>query len=106
MPVAAGGDCRSRSGAMESARRRVGNPRRKGPGLLRLEDNAEAMMVLRAAVLTERWEETLAHVRATLASDRRLDGHWQSPDMRAELKAGVPSAPPAPQGGGEQRRSE
>jgi len=53
--------------------------------------------VLRAAVLTDRWQETLDHVRVSMASDRRLDWHWQSPDMPAELKAGVRVAPPLPQ---------
>jgi hypothetical protein len=91
------------SGAIESAIRRVVNLRLKGAGLLWLEENAEAMLVLRAAVLTQRWEETLAHVRETMASDRRLDWHWQSPDMPAELNAGVPIAPPAPQVGEQQR---
>ena len=85
------------SGAIESAIRRVVNLRLKGNGLLWLEENAEAVLVMRAAVLTDRWPETLEHVRATLASDRRLDWHWQSPDMPAELKAGVPITPPGSQ---------
>ena len=45
--------------------------------------------MLRAAVLTDRWQETLDHVRVSMASDRRLDWHWQSPDMPAELKAAL-----------------
>lgn len=85
------------SGAIESAVRRVVNLRLKGNGLLWLEKNAEAVLVMRAAALTDRWQETLDHMRATLASDRRLDWHWQSPDMPAELKAGVPIAPPVSQ---------
>jgi hypothetical protein len=85
------------SGAIESAIRRVINLRLKGSGLLWLEENAEAVLVLRAAVLTDRWQETLEHVREAMASDRRLDWHWQSPDMPAELKAGVPISPPRPQ---------
>ena len=82
------------SGAIESAIRRVINLRLKGPGLLWREENAEAMLVLRAAALTERWQESLEHVRAGMASDRRLDWEWQSPDMPAELNAGVPIHPP------------
>jgi hypothetical protein len=85
------------SGAIESAVRRVVNLRLKGNGLLWLEENAEAVLVMRAAALTDRWQETLDHVRATMASDRRLEWHWQSPDMPAELKAGVPIAPPVSQ---------
>jgi hypothetical protein len=91
------------SGAIESAVRRVVNLRLKGNGLLWLEKNAEAMLVLRAAVLTGHWEETLEHVRVTMASDRRLRWEWQSPDMPAELKAGVPIAPPLPQSKEKQR---
>lgn len=91
------------SGAIESAIRRVVNLRLKGPGLMWRKENAEAQLVLRAAVLTERWEETLEHVRTTMASDRRLEWHWKSPDMPAELKAGVPIAPPSPQVPAEQQ---
>jgi hypothetical protein len=91
------------SGAIESAVRRVINLRLKGNGILWLEKNAEAMLVLRAAALTERWEETLAHARATMASDRRLDWIWTSPDMPAELKAGTEISPPVSQVDAEQR---
>jgi len=85
------------SGAIESAVRRIINLRLKGNGLLWLEENAEAVLVMRAAVLTQRWQETLEHVRTTMASDRRLDWHWQSPDMPAELKSERQIAPPVPQ---------
>jgi hypothetical protein len=85
------------SGAIESAIRRVVNLRLKGNGLLWLEANAEAVLVMRAAVLTDRWQETVDHVRATMASNRHLDWHWHSPDMPAELKAGVLIAPPGSQ---------
>ena len=85
------------SGAIESAVRRVVNLRLKGNGLLWLEENAEAVLVMRAAVLTGRWQETLEHVRQTMASDRRLDWHWKSPDMPADLNAERPIAPPLPQ---------
>jgi hypothetical protein len=85
------------SGAIESAVRRVVNLRLKGNGLLWLEANAEAVLVMRAAVLTGRWQETLEHVRQTMASDRRLDWHWESADMPADLKAGRLIAPPASQ---------
>jgi hypothetical protein len=85
------------SGAIESAVRRVINLRLKGNGIVWLEENAEAMLVLRAAALTDRWEETLAHARQTMASDRRLDWTWTSPDMAEELKAGTKISPPVPQ---------
>src|SRR6516165_8322653 len=85
------------SGAIESAIRRVINLRLKGPGLLWEEEQAEGMLALRAAVLTERWQQTLEHVEETMATDRRIDWQWRSPDMAAELKAHRPVRPPSPQ---------
>ena len=63
-----------------------------------LVENAEAMLVLRSAALTGRWEETLEHSRQTLAGDRRLDWQWQSPDMPNDLKSHKVIRPPKPQG--------
>jgi hypothetical protein len=85
------------SGAIESAVRRVVNLRLKGNGMLWAVENAEAMLALRSAALTGRWEETLAHSRQTLNGDRRLVWHWQSPDMPSELKSKKAIRPPKPQ---------
>ena len=85
------------SGAVESAMRRVINLRLKGPGLMWLEGNAEAALVLRAAAVTGRWEETLARVREEVGKDRRLAWGWKSPDMVAELRAKIPIGPPVAQ---------
>jgi hypothetical protein len=85
------------SGAVESAIRRVINLRIKGPGVLWHEENAEGMVLLRAAALSGRWEEQLTKVRESLSRDRRIDVKWTSPDMRAELKAGTKVQPPTPQ---------
>jgi hypothetical protein len=85
------------SGAVESAVRRVINLRLKGPGLTWYEENAEGMVVLRAAALCERWEELLQSIRAGLSQDGRIDIQWQGPDMRAELKGEVSIGPPKPQ---------
>jgi hypothetical protein len=85
------------SGAVESAIRRVINLRIKGPGILWQEENAEGMVVLRAAALSGRWEELLATARQSFSRDRRMDVKWTSPDMRAELKAGATVQPPKPQ---------
>jgi hypothetical protein len=85
------------SGAVESAIRRVINLRIKGPGVLWHEENAEGMVLLRAAALSGRWEEQMTKVRESLSRDRRIDVKWTSPDMRAELKAGVKVQPPTPQ---------
>ena len=85
------------SGAVESALRRVIKLRLKGPGLMWHEANAEAALALRAAAVTERWEETLAHVREEMGRDRQLGWDWVAPDMLADLKAKRPIKPPKPQ---------
>ena len=85
------------SGAVESAIRRVINLRLKGNGIYWGEENAEAMLVLRAAALTGRWEETMERVQAAMAKDRRRDWQWEAPDIVAELNSGVPIKPPESQ---------
>lgn len=85
------------SGAIESAIRRVINLRLKGPGLMWHEENAEGALALRAAAVSERWEESMAGVREELGKDRQLGWQWVAPDMPAQLKAKVPIKPPVPQ---------
>jgi len=85
------------SGAVESAIRRVINLRLKGNGIYWREENAEAMLVLRAAALTGRWEETMEKAHAAMAWDRRRDWRWEAPDMVAELNSGAPIKPPVSQ---------
>ena len=58
---------------------------------------AEAMLVLRAAALTGRWEETMERTRASMATDRRRDRQWKAPDIEAELNSGMKIKPPSPQ---------
>jgi hypothetical protein len=94
------------SGAVESAIRRVINLRLKGPGLMWLAGNAEGALVLRAAAVTGRWEETLAWVREAMGRDRQLGWAWQSPDMVAELKAKATIKPPVAQEASGQRDRE
>jgi len=94
------------SGAVESAIRRVINLRLKGPGLMWLAGNAEGALVLRAAAVTGRWEETLAWARAEMGRDRQLGWEWHSPDMLAELKAEIPIKPPVAQEASGQRDQE
>src|SRR6516165_9176571 len=94
------------SGAIESAIRRVVNLRLKGNGLLWYIENAEGMLVLRAAALTGRWQETLAQVRETMARDRGLDWQWIGPDMPEELKASDEIKPPEAQPKGETRTTD
>jgi hypothetical protein len=85
------------SGAVESAIRRVINLRLKGNGIYWKEENAEAMLVLRAAALTGRWQETMEKVQEAMASDRRRDWQWEAPDIVGELNSTVPIKPPTPQ---------
>jgi len=85
------------SGAIESAIRRVINLRLKGNGLMWLEENAEAMLLLRAAALTERWEEMIQHAHAGALRQGRLEWRWQAPDLVAQLKGGETIKPPVPQ---------
>ena len=69
--------------------------RLKGNGIIWLQENAEAaMLVLRAAALTDRWDESLNHVRKTMAKSRRLDWDWAAPDMPTELQEEPPPKPP------------
>jgi hypothetical protein len=85
------------SGAIESAIRRVINLRMKGNSIFWKEDNAEAMLVLRGLVLSRRWKTTFAKITDSMATDRRRNWRWQSPDMSDQLKAGVAITPPTPQ---------
>ena len=85
------------SGAVESAIRRVINLRRKGNGIYWKSENAEAMLVLRAAALTGRWEETMGRTREAMGRDRRRDWQWKAPDIEAELNSGLAIKPPSPQ---------
>ena len=75
------------SGAIESTIRRVLNLRLKGTSLFWEESNAEAVIQLRAAVLSRRWEERLERTREAMAKDRRTDWDWEPPECLAELKA-------------------
>ena len=85
------------SGAIESAMRRVINLRLKGNGIYWREESVEGMLVLRAAVLTGRWQEMMGAAHAAMGSDRRRDWQWHAPDMVEELNAGVEVKPLEPQ---------
>jgi hypothetical protein len=85
------------SGAVESAIRRVVNLRLKGPGLMWREENAEAALVLRAAAVTGRWEETMLAVREAMGKERRIHWEWKSADLVAELKTPESIKPPKAQ---------
>jgi hypothetical protein len=85
------------SGAIESAIRRVINLRLKGNGMMWYENNAEGMLLLRAAALTGRWEEALERALQSKWLDGQLDWRWSSPDMPFQLKANLDVSPPLPQ---------
>jgi hypothetical protein len=95
------------SGAIESAIRRVINLRLKGNGMMWCEGNAEGMLLLRAAALTDRWEEALDRALLSKGQDGRLAWTWSSSDMPFQLKAKIDIKPPVPQvqSGSEDRRS-
>src|SRR5271166_2332701 len=84
-------------GLTEGAIRRVINLRLKGNSISWYEENAEGMLVLRCLVLSNRWDDTFAQISSSLASDRRLDGTFRSPDMPAQLKANMTIEPPKQQ---------
>jgi hypothetical protein len=75
------------SGAIESTLRRVVNLRLKGNSLYWTEANAEAVLQLRAAVVSGRWDEVVAHTQEALVRDRRKAWRWTPPDCLAELRA-------------------
>jgi hypothetical protein len=85
------------SGAVESAIRRVINLRIKGNSIFWKGENAEGMLALRGLVLSGRWKSTFAKITTSMSGDRRLDWHWRSPDMPAQLKTPDEVKPPTPQ---------
>jgi hypothetical protein len=85
------------SGAIESAIRRVINLRLKGNSISWYEENAEGMLMLRCLVLSNRWDDTFVQISASMASNRRLDWTFRSPDMPAQLEAKITIEPPKPQ---------
>jgi hypothetical protein len=82
------------SGGIESAIRRVVNLRLKGNGQMWLEENAEGMILLRAAALTGRWEEGLAHALEAKCIQGHVEWVWASPDMPLQLKSKIAIEPP------------
>jgi hypothetical protein len=67
------------SGAIESTIRRVINLRLKSNAIYWLEENAEAVFALRAALLTDRWESMLSAVQRSMSRDARLTWQWTAP---------------------------
>ena len=71
------------SGAIESTVRRLINLRLKGTSTFWEEANAEAVVQLRAAVLSGRWDQGLDRTRAATARDRRIGAGSRWPAWRS-----------------------
>lgn len=74
------------SGAIESSIRRVINLRLKGNGIFWLEENAEAMLQIRAQVISDRWDERTRTMRRHLKCDGRLDRTWTPRPMSCKAE--------------------
>jgi hypothetical protein len=79
------------SGAIESSIRRVINLRLKGNGIFWREENAEAMLQVRAQVITNRWDERLTTMRKHLKRDGRLKRTWEPRLMNPNVEAESPN---------------
>jgi len=80
------------SGAIESSIRRVINLRLKGNGIFWRMENAEAMLQIRAQVITDRWDERLKEMRKYLAFDGRRDWTWEPQPMSIKVERASPNA--------------
>ena len=69
------------SGAIESTIRRVINQRLKGNGLSWYREHAEAMLQLRAQVVSKRWDDQLQAMRALARKDTPAEWTWQPRPM-------------------------
>jgi hypothetical protein len=81
------------SGAIESNIRRVVNLRLKGNSTYWREPRAEAMLQIRAQVLTGRWDQRLSELRQLMSHDRRTAWHWTPPDMSSHSELATPPSP-------------
>lgn len=75
------------SGAIESNIRRVVNRRLKGNAIYWREETAEAMLQIRAQVLTNRWDQRLAELRQLKLRDGRTNWAWTPQNMRSQPEA-------------------
>ena len=74
------------SGSIESNIRRVINLRLKGNAIYWLEENAEAMLQVRAYVLTNRWDKRMRELRKLRSRDVRTAWHWTPRDMTSKAE--------------------
>jgi hypothetical protein len=74
------------SGAIESNIRRVINLRLKGNSIYWLQENAKAVLQVRAYVLTNRWDERLKGLRKLRSRDVRTEWDWKPQDMSTKIE--------------------
>ena len=74
------------SGAIESNIRRVVNLRLKGNAIYWLKENAEAMLQVRAYVLTNRWDQRLRELRKLRIRDGGTEWHWPPREMSSKVE--------------------
>jgi len=74
------------SGAIESNIRRVVNLRLKGNAIYWRENMAEAMLHIRAQVLTNRWDERMDELRKLRATDSRTPWRWTPQDLSPKVE--------------------
>jgi len=79
------------SGAIESHIRRVVNLRLKGNSIYWREDGGEAILQIRAQVLTNRWDGRLVELRQLRSHDGRMDWRWLPRDMSSQAERATPS---------------
>ena len=80
------------SGAIESNIRRVVNLRLKGNAIYWRENNAEAMLQIRAQVLTNRWDERMRELRQLRSRDGRTTWRWTPQDMSSKAERATGSS--------------
>jgi hypothetical protein len=75
------------SGAIESSIRRVVNLRLKGNAIYWREEGAEAMLQVRAQVVTDRWDERMATLHQLQLHDQRTNWRWMPQDMSPDAES-------------------
>ncbi|MGH6793911.1 MAG: hypothetical protein ACREDH_01585 [Methylocella sp.] len=83
------------SGAVESSIRRVINLRLKGNGMFWRERQAEAMLQVRAQVISNRWDDRLGEMRDLSRRQARTNWRWepQAMSVKSECAPTLPRAP-------------
>jgi hypothetical protein len=62
------------------------NLRLKGNAIYWLKENAEALLQVRAYVLTNRWDQRLRELRQMRIRDGRTDWHWTPREMTSKVE--------------------